>query len=508
MRSPLKPILISVAVVFILIAMLLWDSPRSGNKTPTNESLLMYCAAGIKNPVEALARAYEAEYGTMVRLEYGGSGTMLSRLRVARLGDLYLAGDSSFIEIAREQGLVAEAIPIASMRPVIAVRKGNPDGITTVRDLLREDVRTALANPDAASIGKQTRILLKRMSIWDSIEAVVTDRGVFKPTVNEVANDIKLGAVTAGIVWDATVNQYPELEAIDIEGAADFSKQVTVGILKSTQQPRKALHFARYLGARDKGAPVFARMGFVPIEGDDWAERPEIIYYSGAVNRVAIQETIRDFEMREGVDVKTIYNGCGILVGQMKLGQRPDIYHSCDRSFMRGIEDLFYNPIPLSMTPMMILVAQDNPHKIQGLEDLTQPGLKVGLANEQQSALGKLTADLLKQLGHYEAIQSNVVTNTPTADLLVNQIMTGSLDAVVVYRANAVMARDHLELIPIHQQGANAVQTFAIGRNSQHRRTAERLLAAIQASESIERFRQAGFDWKLNVAGNRKSRDE
>ena len=508
MRGPLKPILISSAVVSILVAVLLWDSPRSSNKTTTSESLLMYCAAGIKNPVEALARAYEAEYGTMIRLEYGGSGTLLSRLRVARLGDLYLAGDSSFIEIARDQDLVAEAIPIARMRPVIGVRKGNPDGITTVRDLLRENVRTALANPDAASIGKQTRILLGQMNLWDPVEAVVTERGVFKPTVNEVANDIKLGTVKAGIVWDATVNQYPELEAVEIEGAADFSKQVTIGILKSSQQPGTALHFARYLAARDRGGTVFDRMGFVPVEGDDWAERPQIVYYSGAVNRIAIQETIRDFEEREGVDIKTVYNGCGILVGQMKLGQRPDIYHSCDRTFMRGIEGLFRDPITLSMTPMVILVAQDNPHGIRGLKELTQQGLKVGVANEQQSALGKLTADLLKQQGLFDAVQANVVTRTPTADLLVNQIMTGSLDAVVVYRANAVVVSDKLELIPIQKQGANAIQTFAIGKNSQHRLTAERLFDAIQTSASIDRFQQAGFDFKLKIAGNSESRDE
>ena len=283
---------------------------------------------------------------------------------------------------------------------------------------------------------------------------------------------------------------------------------MTIGILKSSQQPGTALHFARYLAARDRGGTVFDRMGFVPVEGDDWAERPQIVYYSGAVNRIAIQETIRDFEEREGVDIKTVYNGCGILVGQMKLGQRPDIYHSCDRTFMRGIEGLFRDPITLSMTPMVILVAQDNPHGIRGLKDLTQQGLKVGVANEQQSALGKLTADLLKQQGLFDAVQANVVTRTPTADLLVNQIMTGSLDAVVVYRANAVVVSDKLELIPIQKQGANAIQTFAIGKNSQHRLTAERLFDAIQTSASIDRFQQAGFDFKLKIAGNSESRDE
>ena len=34
--------------------------------------------------------------------------------------------------------------------------------------------------------------------------------------------------------------------------------------------------------------------------------------------RPAIEETIKDFEQREGAQVTTIYNGCGILVAQIK----------------------------------------------------------------------------------------------------------------------------------------------------------------------------------------------
>ena len=57
-------------------------------------SLLVYCAAGIKAPVEAIALAYEKEFGVKVQLQYGGSGTLLSNLRVAKTGDLFVAADT------------------------------------------------------------------------------------------------------------------------------------------------------------------------------------------------------------------------------------------------------------------------------------------------------------------------------------------------------------------------------------------------------------------------------
>ena len=164
---------------------------------------------------------------------------------------------------------------------------------------------------------------------------------VFKPTVGDVANDVKIGSVDAGIVWDATARQYPELEAVHLPLFDTAEETITVGVLNVSQQPREALRLARYLGARDRGLKHFARLGYEPVDGDPWAETPEIVLYSGAVNRVAVEDTIRQFEEREGARVTRVYNGCGILVGQMKAGGRPDAYLTCDRSFVPPVAELF-----------------------------------------------------------------------------------------------------------------------------------------------------------------------
>ncbi len=119
-----------------------------------SSALFMYCAAGIRPPVEQVAANYLKEYGAPVQLQYGGSNTLLSQIEVAKTGDLYLAADDTYTDLARQKGLVKEAIPLANMRPVIAVKKGNPQNIRGIKDLLRDDVKTALGNPDQAAIGK------------------------------------------------------------------------------------------------------------------------------------------------------------------------------------------------------------------------------------------------------------------------------------------------------------------------------------------------------------------
>ena len=57
--------------------------------------------------------------------------------------------------------------------------------------------------------------------------------------------------------------------------------------------------------------------------------------------RPAIEQTITAFEEREGVRVPRVYNGCGILVAQMKAGQVPDAYFACDVEFMKQVQALF-----------------------------------------------------------------------------------------------------------------------------------------------------------------------
>lgn len=481
----------SVVVCIILVIALMWSSERPDN-TIEGDTLIMFCASGIKPPVVDVVNQYEDEFGVSIQLSYGGSGQLLSNLRVKTSADLYLAGDDSYIEKAREYGLVKESIPLAHMYPVLAVQKGNPKNIKTLDDLLKEDITISLASPDAAAVGKITKELLQKEGIWKVVEKKTN---VFKTTVNEIANDIKLKAVDVGIIWDAIGNQYDEVDIIQVPLFKEGRQEVAIGIVKNTAKPSQALHFARYLGARDKGLPVFEQHGYQPVDGDVWENVPEVVLFSGGVNRMAIDDTINRFEKREGVRVKRIYNGCGILVSQMKGGARPDAYFACDVSFIHQVSDMFLDRLDVSETDMVILVQKGNPKEIQSLQDLTKPGLKLGVANAEQSALGALTKRLLEEANIYDAVMKNVGPQTPTADMLVNQIRTGSLDAVVVYEANTSQVREHLDIVRIDHPAAMAIQPYAVGKNSDHKYLMQRLLDTITSEQSQIQFKEVGFRW-------------
>ena len=461
------------------------------------EPLVMFCAAGMKKPVSAIAKQYEEEYGVKIQLQYAGSGTLLATLEAAGTGDIYLAADSSYMNIGKGKGLIDETMLICYMRAGFGVAKGNPKNLSSIADLKRADVKVGIGNPDAASVGKFTKKVLSKHGAWEGFEPAVTF-----PTVNELANAIKLGALDGAILWDAIANQYDELDFVGLPEFDVEKKDVTIGVLSSSKHPTEALKFCRYLSSADKGLKVFEADGYEVIAGDVWEEEPDLLLFSGAMLRPAIEETIKEFEAREGVTVTPVYNGCGILVSQMKAGEKPDAYFSCDIKFMEMVQDQFEASTVVSANEMVILVAKGNPKGITDLAKLKEPGFRLGLAHPEKSALGFLTKHLLEGEGLYQATidSGNLKLDSPTGDFLVNQLKAGSLDAVIVYKSNAMAISATLEdydLVEINRPAAFAAQPYAVGKNSGHQQLLTRFLEACVSAEGKEHFMEHGFRWEL-----------
>jgi len=491
-----------LAVTLILLAALLGGVALWQHRTasrPGTTTLTVFCAAGLKKPVEAVAEQYQRESGVAVRLQYGGSGTLLSQIRVAKQGDLFIAADDGAVADARKAEVIREVLPLAKQKPVIAVRAGNPKNIHAIADLLRDDVKVALANPDAASISRVARSVLG--DTWTKLAA---HAAVMKPTVTEVAADLQLGTVDAAIIWDSVVGQF-KVEAVAVPELSARSENASATVLNFSTQSSAALRFARYLAAPEKGGAIFKASGFTPAGGDRWADKPELILYSGGVNRPAIEGLLKQFAEREGVTVTTVFNGCGILCASMKtMGgaenpKFPDAYYACDLCFVPPVADVFPEAVILTQTDIGIVVKKGNPRGVKTLADLAQPNLKVGLCNAEQSTLGYMTRGMLKSSGLNDSVRKNVVVETPTADLLVTQIRAGALDAAIVYRVTVqAAASEHLDFLPIQHEGAKAVQPFSVRTTSPNAQLGQRLLSFLR--ENRAQFEQTGFEWRGEAA--------
>jgi len=481
-----------VAVVALLLSVACdrdRDEPRS--------RLTVHCAAGLRTPIERIVADYREQFGVEIEIHYGGSGTLLSGLKIHSTGDLYLAGDVSYVEKARREGLVAEMIPVARLAPVLVVRKSNPKGVRGLADLTRADVRVALANDVAAAVGKLSKRLLEDRGLWSSVEPNVR---VFKPTVHEVATDVRLGTVDVGIVWDAIVAQHKDLESVAILDAPEMA--ITLGVLTNSTDSVASLRFARFVAGEGAGLEVFRRCGYRAERGDPFEPTPEITIFSGAMLSPGLEPVIERFRRREGVEVRTSYQGCGLLVAQMKQGARPEAYVSCDESFMEMVSDRFEVPTLLTKNDLIILVRRDNPRSIREAKDLARDGVRVGLAHETQSALGHLTWRWLTDIDLRESVADRCSVESATGDFLVNQLRAGSLDAVVVFRSNAMAHRAnrerHFSIIEIDHPLAHAKQPYAIAKDARYRKLLDRFFETVLSAEARDGFESVGFEWGAN----------
>ncbi len=494
MNRSLGIMLGSLAIAAILVVSLIGGGSgarRAGNQGASGEPILLYCAVSNREVIEAIRADYQSEYGREIDVQYGPSQTLLSSIEVSGTGDLYLPADDSFLTLAKDKSLIDETIPIAKMRAVVAVHRDAKKSVTSFNDLLAEDMRLIQASPDATAIGKMTRQALQQSGLWDRLDNA-TD--AYRTTVSEVANDVLVGAADVGIVYDAVLHAYPDLVAVELKELSPIQSPVAIGVISGSKQSAAALHFARYVSASDRGLVHYAEHGFQIGRGDKWNDLPELSLFVGSMLRPAVEDTIIEFEKREGVRVTRVYNGCGILVAQMKGGLHPDAYFACDTEFMDQVVDLFPDPVPMSQNELVIVVPKGNPKNITSLSDLARPGITLGIGHQQQSAMGWLTQNTFRDSGLHEELMPNVTMETPSGDMLVNQMQAGSLDAAIAYRSHATAAAGFLDAIAISGIPSSiATQPWAVSKQSEYPRLAGRLFERINSAASRKVFEAEGF---------------
>ena len=497
---------LSLLVIAVLLFALLSVRRGAGLRFARNEKeLVVYCAAGMRLPVQEAAKSYTEKYDQPIRLEYRSSGHLEILIREEAksgkpLADLYIPANDYFAKKTAADGLTQEYFPLATFRLVLASKRETNLKITALDDLLEQNISFVMCNPEAAA----GRFAQKTLAALGKYEALNKAMKASFPTVVEAANAIQTSDdAQAGFLWDTTARQY-NLQIFDLPELAGATSSTSVNVVSTSKVPARALSFARYLSAPEQGNAVFARHFFSPVPGDRWQEQPELTFFCGGVNRNAVQQTLREFEEREGILIRSQFGGCGMLVSIMKSinsGQSeagfPDVYMTCDKSFYAMVAEDFGEGKDISTTDIIILVRKDNPKEIESLEDLAREGITFGTTDPKLSTLGYLSWKLFALMGLEEAVRDNVIVTTTTAHELVLQMTSHpKLDAALVYAANCHFAKETCDLISIGHPLAKATQNIGASLRTPYPRLTERLMNALHSTKkSKARFLEHGFQW-------------
>jgi molybdate transport system substrate-binding protein len=181
---------------------------------------MIFAGAASKPPTEEVAKIYKQKRSVEVRVTFGGSGFVLSQMKLARKGDVYFPGSSDFMEKAKREGMVfpeTERI-VAYLIPAINVQKGNPRQIRSLKDLLKPGIRLAVADPESVCVGTYAvEVVEKNLS--------PKERDLFRRNLvttvescEKTANIISLKGVDAVIGWEVFEHWDPErMETISLK---------------------------------------------------------------------------------------------------------------------------------------------------------------------------------------------------------------------------------------------------------------------------------------------------
>jgi molybdate transport system substrate-binding protein len=252
--NPLKKLTFAAVVVTAVLLFGCKNDKPEGSDSASKE-LLLYCGAGIRPPVQQIAEAFESELGVKVITDYAGSEMLLSKIKLARRGDLYMPGDKYYVEQAAREGMILSQQPVCYFLPTILVQKGNPKNILGLEDLLQPGLKLGLGDAKACAIGKKTKQIFTKNNIaWEDVEKNLLFQSL---TVNELGMQIQAGSLDAVIVWDAIARHYNEHGTeVSIPVEENVISTVNIGILTFTKDRSLAGQFVEF-AASPQGQSIF-----------------------------------------------------------------------------------------------------------------------------------------------------------------------------------------------------------------------------------------------------------
>jgi molybdate transport system substrate-binding protein len=198
-----------VLVTLILVLTFVHHAQSSSNR------ILIYAGAASKPATEEIVKGFKEKTGIVADVIFGGSGFVLSQMKLSKKGDLYFPGSSDFMELAKKEDLVfpeSEKI-VVYLVSAINVQKGNPKGIHSLRDLTKDRIRVAIANPEMVCVGTYAEEIIEKNLTPSEKEKFKKNLVNYTESCEKTASVISLKAVDAVIGW--RVFQYWDPERIE-----------------------------------------------------------------------------------------------------------------------------------------------------------------------------------------------------------------------------------------------------------------------------------------------------
>jgi molybdate transport system substrate-binding protein len=254
--------------LFLLLAGLLVLVSFGGCSSGERRSITAFCGSASKPPLEEAAQAFEQATGIKVYFNFGGSGTVLSQMKIAREGDLYIPGSPDYMVKAEREGIADpdSVTRIAYLVPAILVQEGNPKNIQSLSDLAKPGIEVGIGDPATVCVGLYAYEILGANGLLDKVRdagTIVT----YAESCEKTASLVALKAVDAVMGWDVFARWNPDaIDAIFLKPEQVPRLGYVPGAISTfTKDRESAQKFLDFLVSAE-GQEIFSQWGYITTE--------------------------------------------------------------------------------------------------------------------------------------------------------------------------------------------------------------------------------------------------
>ena len=226
--------------------------------------------------------------------------------------------------------------------------------------------------------------------------------------------------------------------------------------------------------------------------GDDGDTGTVVVFAAASLTDVFEELATAFEEATPGATVELSFGPSSGLVTQVTEGAPADVVATAataDMDDLVAADALDGEPTAIATNVLELAVPPGNPGGVEGLADVADEDLVVGLCHEDVPC-GRLAREALGAAG----IEPSVDTDEEDVRALLTKVETGEVDVGVVYRTDVIAAGDAVEGIAIPDD-ENVVATYPIATvaGAANAEGAGAFIAFVRSDEGRAALAEAGF---------------
>jgi molybdate transport system substrate-binding protein len=231
------------------------DEPGGSTKAVTG-TVTVFAAASLTESFTRIGKDFEAaNRGVTVRFNFAGSSALATQINQGAPADVFASAAPANMKTVTDAGN-GDATPTTFVKNqlVIAVPKGNPEGVKGLSDLTRSGVKVALC-AEQVPCGAAAKKALAAASV--KLTPVTLEQDV-----KAALSKVKLGEVDAALVYRTDARAAAsDVDGVEFPESSSAVNEYPIAVLRNAPNKAAARAFVAFVRS-DKGKAVLDAAGF------------------------------------------------------------------------------------------------------------------------------------------------------------------------------------------------------------------------------------------------------